>query len=215
MRVSLCRIPSPSLNLLLLLVFVISTAERVCCGPLQQQQQQQLSWSTGLFALHQHQSRSVSRSSQPAGGEATLSQITQNQTRYICSASELIGQSLKKAVFFLFLSMFLSQFNPGALSLCICVCVDPPKAACAPLFQMTLFTDITQPPRIPRQNLISREHQRRRGQNAEGRRIFAGSKPGAGLLKLTFHHACRHQEKKNRKIISEVKLRWRSFLHFG
>lgn len=33
-----------------------------------------------------------------------------------------------------------------SLSLCICVCVDPPKAACAPLFQMTLFTDITQPP---------------------------------------------------------------------
>lgn len=40
----------------------------------------------------------------------------------------------------------------------VCDCVwTPPKAACAPIFQMTLFTDTTQPPRIPRQNLISRE----------------------------------------------------------
>lgn len=129
-------------------------------------------------------------------GHALADHAESNTLHLLCVGANRT-QSLKKAVFFFFcLCSSNSSTQARALSLCICVCVDPPKAACAPLFQMTLFTDITQPPRIPRQNLISREHQRRRGQNTDERGIFAGSKPGAGLLKLTFYHACRHQEKK-------------------
>lgn len=104
--------------------------------------------------------------SQPAGGEAVLLQITQIQTRYICSVSALIGHgALKKDCFFVFfLLSFCACFltvHPRlrAMNVCVRVCRVTPKAPRAPFFQMTLFTDTTQPPRIPRQNLISREHQ--------------------------------------------------------
>lgn len=117
-----------------------------------------------------------SLSSQPAGGEAKLQQIMQIQTRYICSASELIGHGvLKKAVCVVFFSCVCSLTVQAlcvcmCACVCVCVCVAHPKAACAPLFQMTLFTDITQPPRIPRQNLISRE---RHSRDPVQREIFA------------------------------------------
>lgn len=116
-----------------------------------------------------------SLSSQPAGGEAKLQQIMQIQTRYICSASELIGHGvLKKGAFFSCVCSLTVQSVQSRVCVYACVhvfvCVDHPKAACAPLFQMTLFTDITQPPRNPRQNLISREHHSR---DRMQREIFA------------------------------------------
>lgn len=100
--------------------------------------------------------------SQPAGGDAALLQITQIQTRFICSASDLIGhRALKKSLLCFFLLCMFPHSSSRATSdvrVCVRVCIVTLKAARAPLFQMTLFTDTTQPPRIPRQNLISREH---------------------------------------------------------
>lgn len=126
-----------------------------------------LAWSSpsSLLVLPPHphpQQPPPPTPSQPAGGDAALLQITQIQTRFICSASDLIGhRALKKSLLCFFLLCMFPHSSSRATSdvrVCVRVCIVTLKAARAPLFQMTLFTDTTQPPRIPRQNLISREH---------------------------------------------------------
>lgn len=65
--------------------------------------------------------------SQPAGGDAALLQITQIQTRFICSASDLIGhRALKKVCYvFSFLCMFphSSSWATSDVRVCVSVCV--------------------------------------------------------------------------------------------
>lgn len=145
-------------------------AARVCHGPAQAILRIECSLvsssSASWLVLHPHHPHPhhpyhPPLSSQPAGGEAVLLQITQIQTRYICSASALIGHGALKKDCFSFCACFLTvRPRLRAMNVCVRVCRVTPKAARAPFkFQMTLFTDTTQPPRIPRQNLISRECQ--------------------------------------------------------
>lgn len=131
-----------------------------CSQSLQQQQQQQWSWSARRLVCSSSTSGPVPLSHPNLPGERPRSNRSRRfLTRYICSTWRLTGRGALKKGWFSFLCMFSHSV---CVFLCVCVYVCTPlKAACAPLFQMTLFTDITQPPQIPRQNLISRENHSR------------------------------------------------------
>ena len=109
-------------------------------------------------------------------GHALTDHADSNTLHLLCVGANRTWSSKKRlfcfVIFFLLLCMF-PHSSAQAVRVCarVCVCVwTPPEAACAPLFQMTLFTDITQPPRIPRQNLISRERHSRAQPDVETER---------------------------------------------
>lgn len=72
--------------------------------------------------------------SQPAGGDAALLQITQIRTRFICSASDLIGhRALKKSLLFFFLLCMFPHSSSRATSdvrVCPCVYSHPEGSPC-------------------------------------------------------------------------------------